>query len=386
MTNLKKPIYLDYAASTPVDKKVAEKMFHSLSMEAGTFGNPSSNHSFGISAKQLIEAARESIATLLHATSRQIIFTSGATESNNLAIKGIAKYYQNRGKHIVTSLSEHKSVLESCMDLEQQGFNITYLKPKANGLLDLNELETALRKDTILVSLMHVNNETGVIQDIARIGALTRRLGIFFHVDAVQSVGKIPLDVEQDCIDLLSISAHKIYGPKGIGVLYVGDNPRVRLVPLMQGGGQERKFRAGTLPTHQIIGMAEAFKIAEESRVIELNRIKNLRDRFWNGIQDLPGVYLNNTAEVSLPHILNIRFEEIMKEPFLATLQDLAISSASACNTINIEPSHVLLAMGLSSELAHRSFRFSFGRYTTQSEIEFAVELIREKYLQGRNK
>lgn len=385
MTKINKPLYLDYAASTPVDEKVVEKMIQCLSME-GAFGNPSSNHQFGASAKQLIDAARESIAALLQATARQIIFTSGATESNNLAIKGVAKFYHSRGKHIVTSLSEHKSVLESCMDLEQQGFNVTYLKPKANGLIDLNELEAALRKDTILVSIMHVNNETGVIQDIASIGALTRRLGIFFHVDAVQSMGKIPLDVEKDCIDLLSVSAHKIYGPKGIGALYVGDNPRVRLEPLLHGGGQERKFRAGTLAVHQIVGMAEAFKIAEETRVLELSRIRSLRDQFWTGLQDLSGVYLNNATEVSLPYILNIRFEDIQKEPFLAALQDLAFSSASACNTINIEPSHVLLAMGLSSELAHRSFRFSFGRYTTADEIEFAIELIRKKYLQERKK
>lgn len=376
---LKTPIYLDYAATTPVDTRVAEKMIQCLS-SADSFGNPASKHAFGEKATELVEAARQKIAESIFAVSRQILFTSGATEANNLAIKGVAEFYKARGKHIVTCASEHKSVLEPCKTLEKQGFEVTYLKPKANGLVDIEELKSVLRKDTILLAIMHANNETGVIQDIEAIGKLTRSLGIFFHVDAVQTIGKWPINVQTLKIDLLSVSAHKIYGPKGIGVLYVGDNPRVRLTPLLEGGGQERKFRAGTLPTHQIVGMSEAMHVAEQERATEIPRIRTLRDQFWAGIHDLPGVFLNNPPELSLPTILNIRFEGIEKEEFMSELRDLAFSSASACNAVSLEPSHVLQAMGLTPVQADCSFRFSFGRFTTQDEVAFAVQRIREIY------
>lgn len=371
------PIYLDYAASTPVDPRVAQKMFQCLTAE-DSFGNSGALHSFGECAKQAIENAREKIAAVLHAAPRQIIFTSGATEANNLAIKGVAQFYQNRGKHIITSQTEHKSVLESCANLEEQGFSVTYLKPNNQGIIELETLKAAILPETILVSIMHVNNETGVIQNIAAIGALTRSLGIFLHVDAVQSFGKCSIDVQVLQIDLLSLSAHKVYGPKGIGALYIGDNPRVRLIPLIQGGGQERKFRAGTLPTHQIVGIGETFAIAHQEMQSNIDKITRLRDQFWQGIKDLPGVYLNTEIGFCVPNILNIRFESIQKELFLQAVKNLAISSASACNSITIEPSHVLRAMGFSDETASRSFRFSFGRVTTPQEIEFAIYCIQE--------
>lgn len=378
------PIYLDYAASTPVDERVTQKMLQSLNDNLA-FGNPTANHAFGTAAKDSIETARQQIAELIHAVPRQILFTSGATEANNLAIKGVADFYRDKGKHIITMATEHKSVLEPCQSLENQGYDVTYLKPKLdannpNGFILPEQIQAVLRPDTILVSVMHANNETGVIQDIAAIGHLTRNSGVFFHVDAVQSVGKLSIDVEKMGIDLLSISAHKTYGPKGIGALYIGDNPRVRLKPLLEGGGQERKFRAGTLPTHQIVGMAEALRLASTLKPQELPKIKALREKFWAGINDLPGVFLNVPIELSLPTILNIRFEGVAKEAFLAELKDLAFSSASACNTMSIEPSHVLLAMGLTPTQADSSFRFSFGRFTTLDEIDFAVNRIREVY------
>lgn len=369
------PIYLDYAASTPVDPRVAQKMFQCLTAE-DSFGNAGALHSFGEGAKRVIEESRGKIAAVLHAAPRQIIFTSGATEANNLAIKGVAQFYQSRGKHIITAQTEHKSVLEPCAYLETQGFSVTYLKPNPHGLIDLEDLKAAIKPETILVSIMQVNNETGLIQDITAIGTLTRRLGIFLHVDAVQSFGKLPIDLQALPVDLLSLSAHKVYGPKGIGALYIGDNPRVRLVPLFQGGGQERKFRAGTLPTHQIVGMGEAFAIANQEMQSNIDKITALRNQFWQGIKDLPGVYLNAESDLCVPNIVNIRFETIQKESFMQSLKNLALSSASACNSITIEPSHVLRAMGISDETANRSFRFSFGRMTTPQEIEFAVYCI----------
>jgi len=378
----KKPIYLDYAATTPVDPRVAQKMGDCLSAE-GSFGNPASLHPFGTEALEKVENARKYIARLLHVAARQIIFTSGATEANNLAIKGVADFYLERGKHIVTLQTEHPAVLDTCAYLERKGFSVTYLRPKKNGLLDFDVFEAALREDTILVSIMHVNNETGVIQDIDSIGRITRRRGIFFHVDAAQSVGKIPIDLQKLKVDLMSLSAHKIYGPKGIGALYINDTPRVRLIPQLHGGGQERKMRAGTLATHQIIGMGEACRILLEDLGADLIKIKKLRDLFWEGIKNLPATFLNVELDTTLPSILNVRFESMEKQALITAFKRLAFSTASACNSTSIEPSHVLRAMGYNDKEADHSFRFSFGRFTTIEEIEEAVAIIQEKYLKS---
>ncbi len=382
----KKSIYLDYAATTPIDPRVIDKMSCCLGMDQGLFANPSSNHGLGVDAKAVIEAARLSVANLIGVVPRNIVFTGGATESINLALKGVALYYPDRGKHIVTCRTEHKAVLESCQYLETLGYSVTYLSPKANGLIDLKELKAALRTDTILVSLMQVNNETGIIQDLKAIGEITRQRGIFFHVDAAQSVGKIPVKPEDCSADLLSLTAHKLYGPKGIGALYVCDNPRVRLVSQMHGGGQERKFRAGTLATHQIVGLGEACRIAGEEMQVETKRIEALRDQFWQGLQDLPEVILNNEVEISVPHILNIRFQGVSNQDFLQALvlNGLAVSAASACQDTHLEPSHVLQAMGYTREEAWHSLRFSFGRFTTVFDIEQAILIIREHYLHLR--
>lgn len=375
MTNT---IYLDYAATTPVDPRVCQKMTESLSLE-GTFGNPSSPHVFGLKAREKVEEGRKYLADLIHTVPRNIVFTSGATEANNLAIKGLARLPQHQTKkHIITSKTEHKAVLDVCAQLEKEGFVVTYLDPLPNGLIDIDNFKSALRSDTLLVSIMHVNNETGVRQDIAKIGEITRERGIFFHVDAAQSLGKLHIDMQQLPVDLMSFSAHKIYGPKGIGALYVGDKPRVRLNPEMQGGGQERNMRAGTLPTHQIIGFGEACRIAKEQLATETDIMTEYRNQFWQGIQDLPGVVLNTDFSISLSHILNVRFDKSI----IGDLKNLAVSNGAACNTMTIEPSHVLRAMGLKDHEADCSIRFSFGRFTTKEDVARAIKMVRENILQ----
>ena len=373
---MKLPIYLDYSATTPVDPRVAEKMMQCLTLD-GIFGNPASrSHRFGWQAEEVVDEARNHIADLIGADPREIVFTSGATESNNLAIKGIAHFYQKQGKHINTCKTEHKAVLDPCRYLEGEGFDVTYLDPQPNGLVTLEQLTAALREDTILVSLMHVNNEIGVIQDVAAIGELCRSRKIFFHVDGAQSVGKIPVDVEAMKIDLLSMSAHKIYGPKGIGALYVRRKPRVRLEAQMHGGGHERGMRSGTLATHQIVGMGEAFRIAKQEMVAEEARILQLRDRLWQGLQQIEEVHLNGDLEHRVPGNLNVSFNYVEGESLIMALKDLAVSSGSACTSASLEPSYVLRALGLSDELAHSSIRFSIGRFTTDEEIDYAVRLI----------
>ncbi len=375
---MKLPIYLDYSATTPVDPRVAEKMMQCLTLD-GIFGNPASrSHRFGWQAEEVVDEARNHIADLIGADPREIVFTSGATESNNLAIKGIAHFYQKQGKHIITCKTEHKAVLDPCRYLEGEGFEVTYLDPQPNGLVTLQQLEAAMRDDTILVSLMHVNNEIGVIQDVAAIGELCRARKIFFHVDAAQSVGKIAIDVEAMKIDLLSMSAHKIYGPKGIGALFVRRKPRVRLESQMHGGGHERGMRSGTLPTHQIVGMGEAFRIAKLEMADEEARILTLRDRLWQGLKDIEEVYINGDLERRVPGNLNVSFAYVEGESLIMALKDLAVSSGSACTSASLEPSYVLRALGLSDELAHSSIRFSIGRFTTEEEIDYTVKLLNE--------
>ena len=375
---MKLPIYLDYAATCPVDPRVAEKMMQYLTLD-GIFGNPASrSHRFGWQAEEAVDIARNQIAELINADPREIVFTSGATESNNLAIKGIANFYGKKGKHIVTSKTEHKAVLDPCRQLEREGFEVTYLEPQPNGLFTLEQIENALRDDTVLVSIMHVNNETGVIQDVKAIGELCRSRKIMFHVDAAQSAGKIPVDVQEMNIDLLSLSAHKIYGPKGIGALYVCRKPRVRLEAQMHGGGHERGMRSGTLPTHQIVGMGEAFRIAREEMATEGERIRTLRDRLYNGVKDIEEVYVNGDLEQRVPGILNISFAYVEGESLMMALKDLAVSSGSACTSASLEPSYVLRALGLNDELAHSSIRFSIGRFTTEEDIDYAVRLVND--------
>ncbi|PNH84934.1 IscS subfamily cysteine desulfurase [Vibrio diazotrophicus] len=373
---MKLPIYLDYSATCPVDPRVAEKMVQYMTMD-GTFGNPASrSHRYGWQAEEAVDTAREQIADLLNADPREIIFTSGATESNNLAIKGVAHFYQKQGKHIITCKTEHKAVLDTTRQLEREGFEVTYLEPESNGLIDLNKLEAAMRDDTILVSIMHVNNEIGVIQDITAIGELCRSRKIVFHVDAAQSAGKLPIDVQEMKVDLISMSAHKIYGPKGIGALYVRRKPRIRLEAQMHGGGHERGFRSGTLPTHQIVGMGEAFRIAKEEMQQDFDHAKKLRDRLLAGIKDMEAVSINGDLEQRLPNNLNVSFAFVEGESLLMSLKDLAVSSGSACTSASLEPSYVLRALGLNDELAHSSIRFSFGRFTTEEDIDYAIELI----------
>lgn len=373
-------IYLDYASTTPVDERVAEKMAAFLTEEGGKFGNPSSKHNFGKVASHAVEEARRQVADLVKAKPECIIWTSGATESNNMAIKGVAEFYQRKGRHIITAQTEHRSVLDVCTYLMQSGYEVTFLKPNSDGIIEVDTLSAALRDDTILVSLMHVNNETGNIQDIASMAALTRARGILFHVDAVQSTGKLPIDLNNTPIDLMSFSAHKIYGPKGIGALYISDDPKARLIPLLHGSGQERNLRSGTLATHQIVGMGEAYRIAQEEDY-DLTRLKHLASIFWHGIKSYPGVHLNGHPSVRLPSILNVCFEHLEKETLMDGLESLAFSSSSACTAGTLETSHVLRAMGFHNEWAHRSLRFSFGRYTTEAEIKRAVELISRLYV-----
>ncbi|PHM73607.1 IscS subfamily cysteine desulfurase [Xenorhabdus kozodoii] len=373
---MKLPIYLDYSATTPVDPRVAEKMMNYLTID-GVFGNPASrSHRFGWQAEEAVDIARNQIADLVGADPREIVFTSGATESDNLAIKGAAKFYQKKGKHIITSKTEHKAVLDTCRQLEREGFEVTYLAPMSNGLIDLKELEATLREDTILVSIMHVNNEIGIVQDIMTIGELCRSRGIIFHVDATQSVGKLPVDLSQLKVDLMSFSAHKLYGPMGIGALYVRRKPRVRIEAQQHGGGHERGMRSGTLPVHQIVGMGEAYRIAKAELESEAERLRGLRLRLWNGIKDIEEVYLNGDLEQGAPHILNVSFNYVEGESLMMSLKDLAVSSGSACTSASLEPSYVLRALGMNDELAHSSIRFSLGRFTTAEEIDYAIKLI----------
>ena len=374
---MKLPIYLDYSATTPVDPRVAEKMMQCLTLD-GNFGNPASrSHRFGWQAEEAVDIARNQIADLVGADPREIVFTSGATESDNLAIKGAANFYQKKGKHIITSKTEHKAVLDTCRQLEREGFEVTYLAPQRNGIIDLKELEAAMRDDTILVSIMHVNNEIGVVQDIATIGEMCRARGIIYHVDATQSVGKLPIDLSQLKVDLMSFSGHKIYGPKGIGALYVRRKPRIRIEAQMHGGGHERGMRSGTLPVHQIVGMGEAYRIAKEEMESEMARLRALRNRLWNGVKDMEEVYLNGDLEQGAPNILNVSFNYVEGESLIMALKDLAVSSGSACTSASLEPSYVLRALGMTDELAHSSIRFSLGRFTTEEEIDYTIKLVR---------
>lgn len=373
------PIYLDYAATTPVDPRVAEKMMEYLT-PTGKFGNPASrSHSFGWEAEAAVEEARANVAALINADPKDIVWTSGATESDNLAIKGAAHFYQKIGKHLITCKTEHKAVLDTCRQLEREGFEVTYLDPEPNGLIDLNKLSDAIRKDTSLVSLMHVNNEIGVIADIAAIGELTRSKGVLFHVDAAQSTGKVAIDVENMQVDLISMSAHKTYGPKGVGALYVRRKPRVRIEPQTHGGGHERGMRSGTLATHQIVGMGEAFRLAKLEMVEEQTRLLALKNRFWDGLKDLEEIYVNGDLEHRIAGNLNISFAFVEGESLIMALKELAVSSGSACTSASLEPSYVLRAIGRPDELAHSSIRFSFGRFTTAEEIDYAIPLIRSK-------
>lgn len=370
------PIYLDYAATTPVDPRVAAAMARYLTPD-GQFGNPASrSHSFGWRAEEAVAEARRHVAGLIGADPREIVWTSGGTESDNLAIKGAAHFYRKKGRHIVTCKTEHKAVLDTCRQLEREGCEVTYLAPRPDGLLDLEEFAAALREDTVLASVMHVNNEIGVIQDIAALGALTRPRGILLHVDAAQSAGKVPIDAAAMQVDLLTLSAHKIYGPKGIGALYVCRKPRVRLEAQMHGGGHERGLRSGTLATHQIVGMGEAFRIAGEEMAEEAARIRALRDRLWAGLGRMEEVYLNGDLERRVPGNLNVSFNFVEGESLIMALKDIAVSSGSACTSASLEPSYVLRALGRNDELAHSSLRFSIGRFTTERDVDRTIELI----------
>ncbi len=381
---MKLPIYLDYSASTPCDERVAKKMADFLTID-GNFGNPASrNHKFGWEAEAAAEEARAHVAALVGADPREIIWTSGATESDNLAIKGAAHFNQKRGKHIITAKTEHKAVLDTCRQLEREGYEVTYLDPETNGLIDIKKLEAAMRDDTTVVSIMHVNNEIGVIQDIEAIGELCRSRKIIFHVDAAQSAGKIPLNLSALKVDLASFSAHKIYGPKGMGALYVQRKPRVRLEAQMHGGGHERGMRSGTLAVHQIVGMGEAFRIAGEEMATESERIRMLRDRLHEGFKDMDEVYLNGDFEQRVPGSLNISFNLVEGESLIMALKDLAVSSGSACTSASLEPSYVLRALGRDDELAHSSIRFSIGRYTSVEEVDHTIKVVREAVIKLR--
>ncbi len=376
---MRKPIYLDYSATTPVDPRVAEKMCRYLTVD-GEFGNPASrSHQFGWAAEAAVEEARAHVAALIGADPKEIVWTSGATESDNLALKGAAHFYQGKGKHIITCKTEHKAVLDTCRQLEREGFEVTYLDPEPDGLLDLARLEAAMRPDTILVSVMHVNNEIGVIQDIAAIGKLCRSRGIVFHSDAAQSAGKTPIDVNATNVDLMALSAHKVYGPKGIGALYVRRKPRIRIEAQMHGGGHERGMRSGTLPTHQIVGMGEAFRISVEEMAAETRRIRVLRDRLLAGFRGIEEVYVNGDMEHRVAGNLNISFNFVEGESLIMALKDLAVSSGSACTSASLEPSYVLRAIGRNDELAHSSIRFTLGRFTTEEDVDYTIRLVKEK-------
>ena len=371
---MKLPIYLDYSATTPVDPRVAQKMAECLLVD-GNFGNPASrSHVFGWKAEEAVENGRRQVAELINADPREIVWTSGATESDNLALKGVAHFYQTKGKHIITSKIEHKAVLDTARQLEREGFEVTYLEPGEDGIVTPAQVEAVLRDDTILVSLMHVNNEVGSINDIAAIGELTRSRGVLFHVDAAQSAGKVEIDLQKLKVDLMSFSAHKVYGPKGIGALYVSRKPRVRLEAIIHGGGHERGMRSGTLPTHQIVGMGEAFAIAKQEMASENVRIKALSDRFFKQVSDLEELYVNGSQTARVPHNLNLSFNYVEGESLLMSLKDIAVSSGSACTSASLEPSYVLRALGRNDELAHSSIRFSFGRFTTEEEVDYAAQ------------
>ncbi|HAU0181311.1 TPA: IscS subfamily cysteine desulfurase [Legionella pneumophila] len=371
-----KPIYFDYMATTPVDPRVVEQMIKYLGPE-GDFGNPASaTHEYGRVASMAVEQARSQIAETINASPQEIVFTSGATEADNLAILGAARFYKNKGMHLVTMNTEHKAVLDSFHQLEKEGFQVTYLNPESDGLLDLGKLESALRSDTILVSVMHVNNEIGVIQDIASIGELLRNRGIIFHVDAAQSAGKLPIDLSQLSVDLMSFSAHKNYGPKGVGALYVRHKPRIRLQPLSYGGGHEGGLRSGTLPTHQIVGMGEAFAIAEADRIPEQTRILNLRKQLWDGIRHLPAIKLNGHEHRRISGNLNVSFVGLNGDSLLFALSELAISTTSACSSASIQPSYVLRAIGLTDTEAQSTIRLSIGRFTSEVQIKKAIDII----------
>jgi cysteine desulfurase len=378
VSDIKLPIYLDYSATTPIDQRVADKMIQYMTVD-GNFGNPASrSHDFGWKAEQAVDEARQHVADLINADPREIIWTSGATESDNLAIKGAAHFYQKKGKHIITVKTEHKAVLDTCRQLEREGFEVTYLQPETTGLIDLEKLKAAITEQTILISVMHVNNEIGVIQDIEKIGEIARENRIIFHVDAAQSAGKVDIDMEKLKVDLMSFSGHKIYGPKGIGALYVRRKPRVRLEAQMHGGGHERGLRSGTLATHQIVGMGEAFRIAKQEMPTEIERIRMLRDRLYDGLKDIEEVYVNGDHEHCVAGLLNISFNFVEGESLIMALRDLAVSSGSACTSASLEPSYVLRALGRDDELAHSSIRFTVGRFTTAEEIDYTVDLVRK--------
>ena len=371
------PIYMDYSATTPIDPRVADKMIPFLREQ---FGNPASrSHMYGWTAEQAVEGARAQVAALVNADPREIVWTSGATEGNNLALKGAAHFYKTRGKHIITVKTEHKAVLDTVRELERQGFEATYLQPQDNGLITIAQLEAAIRPDTILVSVMLVNNEIGVIQPIDEIGELCRSKGIIFHCDAAQATGKMVIDLQKSKVDLMTFTAHKTYGPKGIGALFVRRKPRIRIEPQMHGGGHERGMRSGTLPVHQIVGMGEAFRIAQEEMDTEIVRIRALRDRLAAGLQEMEEVYVNGDMEHRVPHNLNVSFNYVEGESLIMAIKDIAVSSGSACTSASLEPSYVLRALGRSDELAHSSIRFTFGRFTTEEDVDFTIALIKTK-------
>jgi cysteine desulfurase len=373
----KRPIYFDYSATTPTDPRVVEKMVPWL---YENFGNPASrSHAFGWDAEQAVEDAREDVARLVNADPREIVWTSGATESDNLALKGAAHFYSGKGKHLITVKTEHKAILDTCRELEREGFEVTYLNVKENGLIDMDVFKAALRPDTILASVMMVNNETGVIQDIEALGEVCREKGIVFHVDAAQATGKVVIDLAKIKVDLMSFSAHKTYGPKGIGALYIRRKPRIRLEAQMHGGGHERGFRSGTLATHQIVGMGEAFRLAREEMAAENERVRMLRDRLWAGLSQIEEVYLNGDMDQRVPHNLNVSFNYVEGESLIMAIKELAVSSGSACTSASLEPSYVLRALGRNDELAHSSIRFTIGRFTTVEEIDFAIAILKSQ-------
>jgi len=373
----RKPIYLDYSSTTPIDPRVAEKMIPFITEH---FGNPASrSHSFGWTAEKAVEEAREEVAKLVNADPREIVWTSGATESNNLAIKGASHFYSTKGKHILTVATEHKAVIDAFRELEREGYTATYLEPESNGLVDLEKFKKAIRPDTVLASVMFVNNEIGVIQDIEALGNICREQKVIFHVDAAQATGKVDIDLEKLPVDLMSFSAHKTYGPKGIGALYVRRKPRIRIEAQMHGGGHERGMRSGTLATHQIVAMGEAFRIARIEMQLENERIRKLRDKLLHGLQDMEEVYVNGDLKQRIPHNLNISFNYVEGESLIMAVKDIAVSSGSACTSASLEPSYVLRALGRSDELAHSSIRFSIGRFTTEADVDFTIQLLKEK-------
>jgi cysteine desulfurase len=375
---MKLPIYFDYASTTPADPRVVKKMQDCLSLD-GNFGNPASrSHAFGWKAEEAAEEARSNVAELVKCDPREIVWTSGATESDNLAIKGAALFNKSKGNHIITSKVEHKAVLDSCRQLEREGFEVTYLDPESNGIVNSDMVKEAITDKTILVSIMHVNNEIGVINNIKEISHVTRENGIIFHVDAAQSTGKVDIDLSDLEVDLMSFSAHKTYGPKGIGAMYARRKPRIRLEAQIHGGGHERGMRSGTLPTHQIVGMGEAFKIAKEDMASDNQRIKLLRDKFWDGLKDMEEVYLNGDVHERAAGFLNVSFNFVEGESLIMALKDIAVSSGSACTSASLEPSYVLRAIGLKDELAHSSIRFGLGRFTTEAEVDYTVNLVRD--------